>query len=177
VREVGRLNELAGDLAAITTAKQRADAASVRAAEAAAAARQEAADAKTEAVALNHRLAELQRACTEKDAECGALRGQLRGMATVQAELEAQVTRDIKVRPTLRPCSLFPLSPHTSLLPDAERGDGRGALLARLHARHAGRSGCGGGHVTCGTECAAGGGIALCLAHAIGCGCAACADI
>lgn len=80
----------------MTAAKQRAEAQAQRSAEQAAQARQEAMDARTEVGAMGNKLAEVGRLVAEREAEIGSLRAQLRAMAGAQAELEAQVARDLR---------------------------------------------------------------------------------
>jgi chromosome segregation ATPase len=96
-REVSRMNDLASDMATVNAHKARAEQALARANESVASLRAEVIELRSQ---LNASLAkgnEFQSSLAEKEAELLAQRQQVRQMASMHAELEQQVARDMQV--------------------------------------------------------------------------------
>ena len=96
-REVSRMNDLASDMATVNAHKARAEQALARANESVASLRAEVIELRSQ---LNASLAkgnEVQSSLAEKEAELHAQRQQVRQMASMHAELEQQVARDMQV--------------------------------------------------------------------------------
>jgi len=96
-REVARMNDLASDMATVNAHKARAEQALARANESVASLRAEVIELRSQ---LNASLAkgnEVQSSLAEKEAELHAQRQQVRQMASMHAELEQQVARDMQV--------------------------------------------------------------------------------
>lgn len=96
-REVSRMNDLASDMATVNAHKARAEQALARANESVASLRAEVIELRSQLNASLSKGNELQSSLAEKEAELLAQRQQVRQMASMHAELEQQVARDMQV--------------------------------------------------------------------------------